>query len=82
MFYALYDCVECVNCHVLSFWVRTGDCYRRTVVKPVNLAQASQSRLGEMNRELAQDFCAKGRPGDQLDFLSERASRPSERGLA
>jgi len=49
---------------------------------PVNLAQASQSRLGEMNRELAHDFCATSRPGDQLDFLSERASRLGERGLA
>ena len=38
------------------------------VTRPVNLAQASQSRLGEMNRELAQSFCAKGRLGDQLDF--------------
>ncbi|QCD86506.1 hypothetical protein DEO72_LG3g1029 [Vigna unguiculata] len=28
-----------------------------------------------MNRELAQDFCVEGRPGDQLGFLSERASR-------
>jgi len=52
------------------------------VARPVNLAQASQSRLGEMNRELAQDFCVKGRPGDQLGFLSEQASCPSERVLA
>ena len=62
--------------------VRKHGCYRRTVARHVNLAQASQSRLGEMNRELAQDFCKKGRPGDQLGFLSERASRPGERGLA
>ena len=54
----------------------------KPVARPVNLAQASQSRLGEMNRELAQDFCAKGRPGDQLSFLSEQASRPGKRGLA
>ncbi|QCD88932.1 hypothetical protein DEO72_LG3g3484 [Vigna unguiculata] len=64
------------------FWVRTGDSYRRRVARPINLAQASRSRLGEMNRELAQDFCAKGRPSDQLDFLSERASCPGKRGLA
>jgi len=62
--------------------VEKHDCYRRTVARPVNLAQASQSRLGEMNMELAQDFCAKGCPGDQLGFLSERASLPGERGLA
>jgi len=52
------------------------------VARPVNLAQASQSHLGETNIELAKDFCTKGRPGDQLDFLSERASRLGERGLA
>jgi len=43
-------------------------CYRRTVARPVNLAQASQSCLGEINRELAQDFRAEGRPGDQFGF--------------
>jgi len=52
------------------------------VARPVNLAQASQSRLGEMNRGLAHKICAKGRPGDLLYFLSERTPRPDERGLA
>ncbi|QCD79115.1 hypothetical protein DEO72_LG1g2754 [Vigna unguiculata] len=62
----------CLRCYVeLGSSVTPCDCYRRTVARPVNLAQASQSRLGEMNRELAQDFCAKGHPGDQLGFLSE-----------
>ncbi|QCD85755.1 hypothetical protein DEO72_LG3g275 [Vigna unguiculata] len=41
------------------FWTSGYDCYRKTVARPVNLARASQSRLGKMNRELAQDFCAK-----------------------
>jgi len=51
------------------------------VVRPVNLAQASQSRLGETNRDSPKPVCAKGRPGDPLKFLSERTSCPSERGL-
>ncbi|QCD81971.1 DNA topoisomerase III [Vigna unguiculata] len=50
----------------------------RTVGVFARFFPASQSRLGEMNRELAHDFCATSRPGDQLDFLSERASRLSE----
>jgi len=31
-----------------------------------------------MNRDSPRTFCAKGRPSDQLSFLSERAPRPSE----
>ncbi|QCE06950.1 hypothetical protein DEO72_LG9g1964 [Vigna unguiculata] len=53
-----------------------------TVARPVNLAQASQSRLGETNRDSPKPVCARGHSGDPLKFLSERASRPSERGLA
>ncbi|QCD90156.1 hypothetical protein DEO72_LG4g1110 [Vigna unguiculata] len=51
------------------------------VARPVNLAQASQSRLGETNRDSPKPVCARGRPGDPLKFLSERASRPGERGM-
>jgi len=46
-----------------------------TVARPVNLAQASQSRLGETNRD-------SPKPDDPLKILSEQASRPGERGLA
>jgi len=53
-----------------------------TMARPVNLAQASQSRLGETNGGSPKPICARGRPGDPLKFLSERASRPGERGLA
>jgi len=53
-----------------------------TVARPVNLAQAGQSRLGETNRDSPKPVCAKGRPGDPLKFLSEQTSRPGERGLA
>ncbi|QCE13704.1 hypothetical protein DEO72_LG11g700 [Vigna unguiculata] len=52
------------------------------VARSVNLAQASQSRLGETNGDSPKPVCARGRPGDPLKFLSERASRPGERGLA
>ncbi|QCE11190.1 hypothetical protein DEO72_LG10g2423 [Vigna unguiculata] len=52
----------------------------KTVARPVNLAQASQSRLGETNRDSLKPVCAKGRPGNPLRFLSEQTSRPGERG--
>ncbi|QCE00780.1 hypothetical protein DEO72_LG7g2070 [Vigna unguiculata] len=32
-------------------WAGVRDCCRKTVARPANLAQASQSRLGEMNRD-------------------------------
>ncbi|QCD87373.1 hypothetical protein DEO72_LG3g1907 [Vigna unguiculata] len=54
----------------------------KTVARPANLAQASQSRLGEMNRDSPKPYYARGRPGDPLIILNERASRPGERGLA
>jgi len=53
-----------------------------TVARPVNLAQASQSRLGETNGGSPKPVCTRGRLGDPLKFLSERASCPGERGLA
>jgi len=53
-----------------------------TVVRPVNLAQASQSRLSETNRDSPRPVYARGHPGDPPFILSERASRPGERGLA
>jgi len=57
------------NAFGMFLWCGENDCCRRTVAKPVTLAQAIQSRLGEMNRDsLGSFFCAKGCPGDQLDF--------------
>ncbi|QCD97715.1 hypothetical protein DEO72_LG6g2427 [Vigna unguiculata] len=44
-----------------------------TVARPVNLAQASQSRLGEKNRGSPRPIYASGRPGDPL-LVFERAS--------
>jgi len=57
---------------VWTVWVKNLAAAGETVARPVKLAQASQTRLGEMNRELAQSCCAKGRPGDQLDFWASR----------
>ena len=51
------------------FWIGVGDCCRKTVARPANLAQASQSRLGEMDRDSPKPFYVKGHPGDQLIFL-------------
>ena len=64
--------IECFVCLVSSKnMVVVGE----TVARPVNLAQASQSRLGETNRD-------SPKPDDPLKILSEQASRPGERGLA
>jgi len=71
--------VECLACLVGSKYMAVAG---KTVARPVNLAQASQSRLGETNRDSLKPVCAKGRPGNPLRFLSEQTSRPGERGLA
>jgi len=44
-------------------------CMWRTMAEPVNLAQASQSRLGEMKQG---DLSTKSRPGDSLTFWASR----------
>ncbi|QCD86897.1 hypothetical protein DEO72_LG3g1426 [Vigna unguiculata] len=41
-----------------------------TVARPVNLAQASQTRLGETNGDSPKPVCTRGRPGDPLSFLA------------
>ena len=41
----------------------------RTVARPINLAQASLSRLGEMKQG---DLCTRSRPGDSLNFWASR----------
>ncbi|QCD93331.1 hypothetical protein DEO72_LG5g1404 [Vigna unguiculata] len=43
------------------------------MARPANLAQASQSRLGEMSRDSPKSYYARGRPGDPL-IIFERAS--------
>ena len=48
----------------------------------VNLAQASRTRLSESDEGSPTPVCARGRPGDPLEFLSKRTSRPGKRGLA
>jgi len=58
-----------------------GDCCRKIVARPANLAQASQSRLGEMDRDSPKPFFRERLPRRLAQFLSERVSRPSERGL-
>ncbi|QCE14879.1 hypothetical protein DEO72_LG11g1885 [Vigna unguiculata] len=45
------------------------------MARPANLAQASQSPLGEMDKDSPKPYYAKGRPSDQLIILSERVSR-------
>jgi len=47
-------------------WTGVGNCCRKTVARPANLAQVSQSRLGEMNRDSPKPYYARGRPGEPL----------------
>ena len=57
-------------CYASEQWVGTN-----------NLAQTSLPRLREMSRGSPRSSRARGCSGDQL-ILSERASRPGEKGLA
>jgi len=70
--------IECFVCLVGSKDMAVAG---ETVARPVNLAQARKSRLGETNRDSPKPICARGRSGDPLKILSEQASRPGERGL-
>ncbi|QCD89629.1 hypothetical protein DEO72_LG4g575 [Vigna unguiculata] len=55
---------------------------RRTVARPVTLAQASQSRLGEMTGIRLEPFLRERSPKRPARLLSERVPHPGERGLA
>jgi len=50
MWYALYDCVECVNDHVLSFGCEHVTVLGEVVARSVNLAQARGTRPSETCR--------------------------------
>jgi len=53
-----------------------------TVARPVNLAQASQSRLGEMKQGANLGPLHEKSPRRLAQLLSEQATRPGERDLA
>jgi len=67
--------------HVL-FGRKTWLLQWRTVTRPVNLVQASQSRLSEMKQGARLGLLRERSPKRPARRLSERASRPGERGLA
>ena len=54
-------------------WVGARNCCRKPVARLVNLAQAGQSRLGEMNRDSPKPFLRKRSPR-RPTILFERAS--------
>ena len=70
------------GCFVCLVGLKNMAAAGETVARPVNLAQVSQSRLGETNEGSPKSVCARGRLGDPFKFLSERASRPGDRGVA
>ncbi|QCD87123.1 hypothetical protein DEO72_LG3g1656 [Vigna unguiculata] len=51
-----------------------------TVARPVNLAQASQSRLDETNRGSPRPVYANGHPGDPLLFFERASISPKREG--
>jgi len=53
-----------------------------TVARPIDLAQASQSRLGETIRGSPRPVMRVVAQATHSLFLSERTSRPGEKGLA
>jgi len=62
--------------------VWNGGCHycRKTVARPANLAQASQSHLGEMGRGSPKPFYARGRPGDPLSIFERASVSPRREG--
>ncbi|QCD89955.1 hypothetical protein DEO72_LG4g907 [Vigna unguiculata] len=50
------------------------------MARPVNLAQAGQSRLGEMNRDSPKPYYANGRPGDPLMNFERASISPRREG--
>jgi len=62
-------------------WTGVRDCCRKTVVRPTNLAQASQSRLGDMDKDSPKPSLRERSLKRPTQLLSERVSRPGERGL-
>ena len=62
---------------VCVVWPENMAVQRRTVARPVNLAQASPSRLGEMKQGARLSFLREKSPRRLAQFLSEQATRPS-----
>jgi len=67
-----------VNVLMYVGWAGLGRCCRKTVARPANLAQVSQSRLGKTNRDSPKPFCAKRSPRRPA-LLFERVSISSRR---
>jgi len=64
-------------CIYLLFWTGVGGCCRKTMARPDNLAQASQSRLGEIERDSPKPFLRERSP--ELSFwASERLAQARE----
>ena len=79
--YGWCDAILVLNawiCRWICCLAGARDCCRKTVARPANLAQASQSRLGEMSRGSPKPYYARGRLGDPL-IIFERASISSKR---
>jgi len=56
------------------------DLLQETVARPVNLAQAGQSRLGEMNRDSPKPYYASRRPGGPLMNFERASISPRREG--
>jgi len=74
--YALYDCVECVNCHVLSFGCKYVIVAGGTVAGSVNLAQVRETRPGDPCRSKLRAH--ETSPRWRTLVLSEAQSRSGE----
>ena len=73
--------VDVMICYMrVLFWTGVGGCCRKTVARPDNLVQASQSRLGEMDKDSPRPFVRERSLRRPAQFLSEQTSRPSEGG--
>jgi len=64
------------------FWPEIMAAAGEAVARPVGVAQARQSRLGETIRGSPRSVMRVVAQATRSLFLSERASRPGEKGLA
>jgi len=69
--HGLNRCSGCVACFVCLVGRDDESVAGESRAKTDNLAQASRIRLSELDEGSPKPLCAKGRPSDLLELLSE-----------
>jgi len=69
-----------VNVVIYVGWAGMDHCCRKTVTRPVNLAQASQSRLGETNRDSPKPLLRERSPRRPALYFERASISPRREG--